>query len=198
MDVLIACEESGKVRESFRKRGHEAWSCDLVPSRDDSPYHLQMDAIEAAYTLPWDLMIAHPECTYLTNCAALHLYKDKKKVNGDNGERWAKMGAAASFFLALWNAPIPKIAIENPVMLGHPKRIFGIPEQTQIIHPWQHGHGEQKHTCLWLKNLPKITPTNIVEGREQRIWLMSPNPNRSRDRSETYQGIADAFAEQWG
>jgi hypothetical protein len=146
----------------------------------------------------WDLLIAHPECTYLANSGAKHLYAGMKAENGPNADRWAHMGAAAAFFLAMLNAPVPRVAIENPIMLGHPKRLFGIPEPTQIIQPWQFGHGETKATCLWLKDLPPLEPTNIVEGREQRIWKMAPGENRKRDRSRTYEGIAAAMAEQWG
>jgi hypothetical protein len=120
-----------------------------------------------------------------------------KAENGPNPDRWAQMGAAAAFFLALWNAPIARIAVENPIMLGHPKRLFGIPEPTQIIQPFQYGHGETKATCLWLKGLPPLVPTNIVEGREQRVFRMAPGPNRKRDRSRTYEGIAAAMADQW-
>jgi hypothetical protein len=120
-----------------------------------------------------------------------------KAENGPNPDRWAHMGAAAQFFLSLWNAPIARVCIENPIMLGHPKRLFGIPEPTQIIQPWQFGHGETKATCLWLRGLPPLRPTNIVEGREQRIWKMPPGDNRKRDRSRTFEGIAAAMAEQW-
>lgn len=204
MRVLVACERSGVVREAFRRRGHNAWSCDLEPADDGSPYHLQGDAIAAAYIGKqfgigyWDLLIAHPECTYLSNSGAKHLYAGMNKANGPNAERWAHMGAAAAFFLALWMAPVAQIAVENPIMLGHPKRLFGIPDPTQTIQPWQFGHGETKATCLWLKGLPPLVPTSIVEGREQRIWKMGPGPDRKRARSQTYEGIAAAMAQQWG
>jgi hypothetical protein len=206
--VLVACERSGVVREAFRAMGHRAWSCDLAPADDGSSYHIQGDAIAVAYglaegslcgrTYRWDLLIGHPECTYLANSGAKHLYAGMKAENGPNPDRWAHMGAAAAFFMALWNAPVPMIALENPVMLGHPKRLFGIPEPTQIIQPWMFGHGETKATCLWLKGLPPLEPTNIVEGREQRVFRMAPGPNRKRDRSRTYEGIAEAMAQQWG
>lgn len=210
--VLVACERSGVVRRAFRELGHDAWSCDLEPADDGSEHHIQGDALNVAigrvirpsasggnWHIPvWDLLIAHPECTYLANSGAKHLYAGMKAENGPNPDRWAHMGAAAAFFLALWNAPIPLIAIENPIMLGHPKRLFGIPDPTQIIQPFQFGHGETKATCLWLKNLPPLEPTNIVEGREQRVFRMAPGPNRKRDRSRTYEGIAAAMAEQWG
>lgn len=198
--VLVACECSGVVRRAFRALGHDAWSCDLEPAEDNSPFHFQTDALIAAYgglDRPWDLLIAHPECTYLSNSGAKHLYAGMKAENGPNADRWALMGAAAAFFLALWNAPVSRIAVENPIMLGHPKRLFGIPEPTQIIQPWQFGHGETKATCLWLKGLPPLAPTNIVEGREQRVFRMAPGPDRKRDRSRTFEGIAAAMADQW-
>lgn len=204
--ALVACERSGVVRRALRALGHDAWSCDLEPADDSSPYHIQRDALEAAYSghlkgyghHPWDLLIAHPECTYLANSSAKHLYAGMKAENGPNPDRWAMMGAAAMFFKALWNAPVPRIAVENPIMLGHPKRLFGIPDPSQIIQPWQFGHGETKATCLWLKNLPPLQPTSIVDGREQRVFRMAPGPDRKRERSRTFDGIADAMAAQWG
>jgi hypothetical protein len=197
--VLVACERSGVVRRAFRARGHLAWSCDLEPADDGSPHHIQGDAIKAAYSCgPWDLLIGHPECTYLANSGAKHLYAGMNAANGPNADRWAHMGAAAAFFLALWNAPVARIALENPIMLGHPKRLFGIPEPTQIIQPWQFGHGETKATCLWLKGLPPLVPTNIVTGREQRVFRMAPGPDRKKERSRTFEGIAEAMASQWG
>jgi hypothetical protein len=197
LKVLVACECSGVVRRAFNRLGHEAWSCDLQPAEDGSPLHIRGDAVAAAYGRPWDLLIGHPECTYLANSGAKHLYAGMNAANGPNGDRWAMMGAAAQFFLALWNAPVERIALENPIMLGHPKRLFGIPEPTQIIQPWQFGHGETKATCLWLKGLPPLRPTNIVDGREQRVFRMAPGPDRKRDRSRTFEGIAEAMASQW-
>lgn len=141
-------------------------------------------------------MIAHPPCTYMANSGAKHLYLDCKKENGRDEERWRLMYEAVDFFLKLWHSPIPRIAIENPIMLGHAKKLIG--EQSQIIQPWMFGHGETKATCLWLKNLPLLKPTNVVDGREQRVHLMSPSPDRWKERSRTYQGVADAFACQWG
>lgn len=198
MRVLVACECSGVVRRAFAARGHDAWSCDLKPAEDHSPQHIQGDAISAAYGRPWDMLIAHPECTYLANSGAKHLYAGMKAENGPDGARWAQMGAAAAFFLAMWHAPVPRIAVENPIMLGHPRRLFGIPKPTQTIQPWQYGHGETKATCLWLKGLPPLVPTNIVPGREARVWRMAPGPDRKADRSRTYAGIAEAMADQWG
>jgi hypothetical protein len=144
------------------------------------------------------MLIAHPECTYLANSGAKHLYAGMKAENGPNGDRWAKMGAAALFFRLMLQAPAPLKAVENPIMLGHPKRLFGIPDPTQIIQPWQFGHGETKATGLWLEGLPPLESTNIVDGREQRIWKMGPGPDRQKERSRTFQGIADAMADQWG
>jgi len=196
MRVLIACEESGVVRDAFIKRGHNAVSCDLLHSRKGGP-HYRTDVFEVI-SHGWDMMIAFPPCTYIANSGAKHLYKGMKKENGVCPSRWQKMLEGADFVSRLLRANIDKICVENPIMLGHAKRLRDIPQQDQIIQPWQFGHGETKQTCLWLKNLPKLQSTNIVDGREQRIWKMAPGPTRQRDRSETYQGIADAMAEQWG
>jgi len=196
--VLVACERSGVVRQAFRALGHDAWSCDLEPADDGSDFHLQCDAIRAACETDWELLVAHPECTYLANSGAKHLYAGMKAANGPNADRWAHMGAAAAFFLALWNAPVNRVCVENPIMLGHPRRLFGIPAPQQIIQPWQFGHGETKATCLWLRGLLPLRPTSIVEGREQRVFRMAPGPDRKRDRSRTYEGVAAAMAQQWG
>ena len=191
MRVLIACEYSGAVRRAFRALGHYAYSCDLLPSEDDSPFHIQGDALEAAYgTFPlsecqWDLMVAHPPCTDLSVSGARHFAA--KIADG-------RQGRALDFVRALMDAPIPRIAIENPISVisSH------IRKPDQIIQPWQFGHGETKATCLWLKGLPKLVPTNIVEGREARVHRMPPGPNRWKERSRTYAGIAAAMADQWG
>lgn len=207
MRVLVACEESATVRDAFRDRGFDAWSCDLLPTRGDPRWHIQGDAIRAAYAgkslghgapAYWDLLIGHPDCTYLANSGAKHLYAGMKAENGPNGARWAKLGAAAQFFMLLWNAPVAHVALENPVMLGHAKRLFGIPDASQFIQPHQFGHGECKATGLWLRNLPPLRPTNPVAGREQRVFRMAPGPDRKRDRSKTFDGIAAAMADQWG
>lgn len=213
MRVLVACERSGVVRNAFLEAGHIAYSCDLEPSDYESfGYHLQGDAIEAAYSLgPWDMLVAHPECTYLSNSSAKHLYAGMKKANGPAPERWARMGAAAQFFMTLWNAPVPRAVIENPIMLGHPKELFGIPEQTQIIQPWMFGDFETKGTCLWLRGLDPLLPTfrTWQDCRDalglptdakpkDRMFKMGPGPNRKRERSRTYAGIAEAMATQWG
>lgn len=196
MRVLVACEFSGIVRDAFAARGHDAWSCDLLPTERPGQ-HIQGDAIEAAYSRPWDLMIAHPECTFLANSGAKHLYAGMKAVNGPNPDRWARLGAAAQFFLTLWRAPIERIAIENPVMLGHARRLFGLPKPAQFIQPWQFGHGETKATGLYLKGLPLLRPTSVVAGREQRVFRMPPSADRWKERSRTFPGIAAAMADQW-
>lgn len=196
MRVLVACEFSGVVREAFRKAGHEAYSCDILPAADGSKHHFQEDVLKLLRRrgLPkWDLMIAHPPCTYLCNSGVRWLY------DGDrfNEERWAAMQKGAAFFLSLLGAKVPRIAVENPVMHGHAKAIIA-QEFGQSVQPWQFGHGEVKRTCFWLKNLPPLKPTNIVPGREARVHKMSPGENRGLLRSITYQGIADAMAAQWG
>lgn len=170
-------------------------SCDLEPTDRPGP-HYQGDIFDVLYD-GWDLMIAHPPCTYLANSSSKHLYLGKKKEGGPDLDRWARMRDGAEFFRRLWHADIPKVAIENPVMLGYAKLIIGA-EQTQIIQPWQFGHGETKKTALWLRNLPPLVPTDIVEARVARVHLMSPGPERQKLRSRTLPGIAAAMAEQWG
>lgn len=191
MKVLVACEFSGVVREAFRAYGHEAFSCDLLPSDWPSPNHYQGD-VRDLLSEPWDLMIAHPPCTYLANSGVRWLYGGKGTVV-DNA-RWDEMEEAARFFQLLLDAPIERIAVENPIQHRH----AALPKCDQIIQPWMFGHGETKATCLWLKGLPKLAPTNIVEGREGRVWYMSPGPDRWKERSRTLQGIANAMASQWG
>jgi hypothetical protein len=187
MRVLVACEFSGTVRDAFRARGHDAVSCDLLPSEAGEP-HIQGDVFEHLGS-GWDLMIAHPPCTYLCNSGVRWLH--------ERPGRWALMTQAAEFFRALLDCEIPLRALENPIMHRYAAEIVGS-RQDQIVHPWQHGHGEQKATCLWLRGLPNLSPTDIVEGREQRIWRMSKSNDRGKLRSITYQGIADAMADQWG
>lgn len=188
MRVLVACEFSGVVREAFRSRGHDAWSCDLIPAQDRSPHHYQKNALEiAAMTIPeWDLMIAHPPCTYLAVSGA-RWWKDRQKEQED--ARW--------FFISLAVIPIERIAIENPIGIMSRWR-----KPDQIIQPWQFGHPETKATCLWLKGLPKLQPTAVVEGREPRVHHESPGMKngltRQQRRSITLTGIAEAMAEQWG
>lgn len=188
MRVLIACEFSGIVRDAFRRKGHEAYSCDVLPTEKSSLLHYQCDIMNVI-DIGWDLMIAHPPCTYLSQSGVRWLYTEK--------DRLEKMIDAAMFFNALLDADIPKIAIENPVMNGYAQEIIG-QKQNQIIQPWQFGHGEIKKTCLWLKGLPLLKPTNIVNGREAKIHRMNPGKDRSRLRSITYKGIAEAMAGQWG
>lgn len=182
MRVLVACEFSGVVRRAFRALGHDAWSCDLLPSEDNSEFHIQGDAIFASWDPQWDLMIAHPPCTHLAVSGA-RWFKDKR----DEQE------AAINFFMELAESKIERIAIENPICIM--SRLYRKPDQ--IIQPWQFGHGEIKATCLWLKNLPKLTPTGIVGGREPRVHHASPGPNRWKERSRTLAGIASAMAAQW-
>lgn len=183
MKVLIACEYSGRVRDAFLAKGHDAMSCDLLPTDAPGPHH-QGDVFDIIGD-GWDLMIAHPPCTHLAVSGARHFAA--KKASGVQDE-------ALEFVRKLLDAPIEKIALENPISIISSK----IRKPTQIIQPWQFGHGETKATCLWLKNLPKLTPTNIVEGRDARIHLMPPSADRWKKRSETYTGIAKAMANQWG
>ena len=182
MRVLVACEYSATVRDAFRARGHDAWSCDLLPTEGDPQWHHEGDITDILYG-PWDLMIAHPPCTHLAVSGA-RWFKDKQEEQKD----------ALEFVRRLLDAPIDKIALENPISIISSK----IRKPTQIIQPWQFGHGETKATCLWLKNLPPLTPTKIVDGREARVHKMAPGPDRWKERSRTYPGIADAMAEQWG
>jgi hypothetical protein len=188
--VLVACEFSGVVREAFRRRGHEAWSCDLLPAEDGSAFHLQMDARFALIGgapgpkwAQWDLMVAHPPCTHLAVSGA-RWFKEKHE----------EQQRALAFVQELLDAPIARIAVENPISIISSR----IRKPDQIIQPWQFGHGETKATCLWLKNLPKLRATNVVDGREARVHRLPPGPDRWKERSRTYQGIADAMAEQWG
>jgi site-specific DNA-cytosine methylase len=187
MKVLIACEYSGRVRQAFRDRGHDAWSCDLLPAEDgpcNRAYHMQGDVL-GILGQGWDLMIAHPPCTDLAVSGSR--WFPEKRADG-------RQQAALEFVRQLLAAPIPRVALENPVSIISSQ----IRKPDQIIHPWQFGHGETKATCLWLRGLPKLTPTQIVPGREARVHRMPPGPDRWKDRSRTYQGIADAMAAQWG
>ena len=178
--VLVACEYSGRVRDAFIKHGCDATSCDLLPTDQEGP-HYQGDVLDIIND-GWDLMIAHPPCTHLAVSGARWFYKKQKE-----------QAEALNFVRTLLDAPINHIALENPVSIISSK----IRKPDQIIQPWMFGHGETKATCLWLKNLPKLEPTNIVDGRENTIHKMSPSPDRWKLRSLTYQGIADAMAAQW-
>jgi site-specific DNA-cytosine methylase len=182
LKVLVACEFSGRVREAFAKRGHDAWSCDLLPNEDGRLFHIVGDVTDILGD-GWDLMIAHPPCTHLCSSGA-RWFKDKAQQQLE----------AIEFVRLLLDAPIEKIALENPVGVLSSK----VRKPTQIIQPWQFGHGETKATCLWLKNLPKLKPTSIVPGREAKTHRMPPTVDRWKLRSITYQGIADAMADQWG
>jgi len=181
MKVLVACEFSGIVREAFKAKGHNAWSCDLLDTEIKGQHiignvlmHLHED---------WDLLIAHPPCTHLAVSGA-RWFKNKEQ----------EQQKAIDFFIELIYAPILKICVENPISIM--STVYRKP--SQIIQPWQFGHGETKATCLWLKNLPLLKPTKIVDGREARVHMMPPGPNRWKERSRTFQGIADAMAKQWG
>lgn len=200
MKILVNCEESGKVTAELRKLGHEAYSCDLMPTRGNPDWHIQDDAIAVAYREHWDMMLAFPPCTFLTNSGAKHLYKGGKKLNGKDEQRWIDMHLAAEFFNKLLLAPIDRIAIENPRMHCHARALI-VRIHTQSIQPWQFGHGEIKETRFWLKNLPLLEPTNIVDGRVPRVHHESPGVKngmtRAMRRSETLQGIAEALAKQF-
>jgi len=179
--VLIACEFSGIVRDAFTENGHDAWSCDLLESERPGK-HIQGDVLKILGN-NWDLIIAHPPCTHLSVSGA-RWFKDKKQEQAE----------AIDFFMRLINAPIDKIAVENPISIMSTR--YRKPDQ--IIQPYEYGHPYRKTTCLWLKNLPKLVPTNVVEGREQKCWKEPPHPDRWKRRSRTYEGIADAMADQWG
>jgi site-specific DNA-cytosine methylase len=181
--ILVACEYSGTVRDAFLALGHDAMSCDLLPTDRPGP-HYRGDVSDILGD-GWDMMIAHPPCTHLAVSGARHFAA--KQADGRQQD-------ALDFVRMLLDAPIPHIAVENPVSIISSR----IRKPDQVIQPWQFGHGETKATCLWLKNLPKLSPTNIVEGREARIHRMPPSADRWKKRSTTFQGIADAMAAQWG
>ena len=184
MKILVACEESQAVTIEMRRLGHEAYSCDIEPCSGGHPeWHLQVDALELL-KMKWDMILAFPPCTHLAVSGAR--YFEQKRKDG-------RQQAAIDFFMRFANADCPKIAIENPV--GMMSSVWRKPDQ--IIQPWQFGHGETKKTCLWLKGIPLLVPTNIVDGREQRIWKMPPSEDRAKNRAKTFPGIARAMAEQW-
>lgn len=193
MKILVACEESGKVRDAFRARGHDAWSCDLMPTRSNPEYHIQGDVIPLL-SEPWDMIIAFPPCTHLCCSGARHFPEKRKDGRQQEG---------IDFFMLFARHPCPKVAIENPV--GIMSTLWRKPDQ--IIQPWQFGHDASKATCLWLKGLPLLTPTEVLPRPPSGRWgnqspcganKLGPSPERSRLRSETYTGIALAMAEQWG
>ena len=181
MRILVACEYSATVREAFAAKGHEAVSCDLLPTEIPGP-HYEGNVLDILYD-KWDLMIAHPPCTHLAVSGA-RWFKDKQ----------VEQKEALAFVRELLNAPIGKIALENPISIISSK----IRKPDQIIQPWMFGHGETKATCLWLKGLPLLQPTNVVDGREARVHKMPPSPDRWKERSRTFKGIAQAMADQWG
>lgn len=183
MRVLIACEYSGRVRDAFRRRGHDAWSCDLLPTDAPGPHY--QCPVEEVLSMGWDLMIAHPPCTDLAVSGSR--WMAEKAADG-------RTNAALRFVRLLMASPIQRWCIENPVSLINTR----IRKPDQIIQPWEFGHGETKATCLWLNNLPRLRPTKYVEGRDARVWLMPPGPDRWKERSRTYEGIADAMGQQWG
>ena len=201
MRVLVACEESQAVTIELRKLGHEAYSCDIIKCSGGHPeWHLQVDALELL-KMKWDMIIAHPPCTYLTNAGARHLWKDHQL----NQERYKKGLEAKAFFMAFLNADCPKIAVENPI----PSKVFELPQYTQTVQPYEYGHPFTKKTCFWLKGLPPLIPTDIVEPTA--TWCPSGSyshkhgdkhrgmftKDRARNRSKTFPGIAKAMAEQW-
>ncbi|NBV95550.1 MAG: hypothetical protein EBR90_02020 [Actinobacteria bacterium] len=218
MKVLVACEYSGRVRDAFRAKGHDAWSCDLLPCEDDSRYHIHGDVRNELQPNRWDMLIAHPDCTYLTNSAAWALKDGPYHQNVKPGTlvgaaRRQAQAEALDFVRLLFDAPIEKKCLENPIgKIG-----TAIRKHTQIIQPWQFGHDANKATCLWLENLPLLVPTKIIGGRVVEWprgsgkfverWSnqtdsgqnnLTPSDDRWKDRARTYQGWADAMADQWG
>lgn len=183
--VLVACEFSGIVRDAFAARGADAWSCDLLPTERPGQ-HIQGDVLPLLLER-WDLVVAHPECTRLCNSGVRWLAERNL---------WEELDAACVFFQACLNANADRVAVENPIPHGHALKRIGV-RYSQVVQPWQFGHGETKATCLWLKGLPNLTPTKIVEGRAARVHREAPGPDRKNNRSRTMPGIAAAMAEQW-
>lgn len=183
MRVLVACEYSGRVRDAFLANGHDAMSCDLLPTEVPGPHY--QGSVTDVINEGWDLMICHPPCTHLAVSGARHFAA--KQASGVQQE-------ALDFVRLLIDAPIARIALENPISVISSR----IRKPDQIIQPWQFGHGETKATCLWLKGLPLLIPTNVVDGREPKVHMMAPGPDRWKNRSRTFEGIAKAMADQWG
>ena len=192
MKVLIACEYSGTVRDAFAAKGHDAWSCDILPT-ESKGNHFEGDVLEHL-DKGWDLMIAHPPCTYLSNAGARFLYP-KGKLNEDRYNLGLK---AKDFFMKLYNAPIDKICVENPIS----SKIFALPKHTQTIQPYEYGHPFSKATRLWLKNLPELKPTNIINKKQSTKvagnWFNKGGKDRQKNRSKFFNGFAEAMADQWG
>ena len=192
MKVLVACEFSGVITNAFRLKGHEAWSCDILPTDSNPDWHIQGDVLKQL-DKNWDMMIAHPPCTYLCNSGVSWLHKDES--------RWIELEKASEFFKTLLEYDIPKICVENPI----PHKYGKLPKYSQIVQPYEYGHPERKATCLWLKNLPKLKPTNNVKDemlklpktQQQRTFYV-PIKDRAKNRSITFEGIAKAMVEQWG
>ena len=182
MRVLVACEYSGRVRDAFRRRGHDAWSCDLLDCEGDPRWHYQAP-VEKMLGDGWDLMVAHPPCTHLATSGSRHFHRKQRE-----------QAEALDFVRLLMAAPIERWCIENPISIIS----SAIRPPDQIIQPWQFGHGETKATCFWLQNLPRLKSTEVVEGREPRVHMMTPGPNRWKERSRTFEGIAEAMGDQWG
>lgn len=195
--VLVACEFSGIVRRAFAAAGFDAWSCDILPAEDGSNRHITGD-VRGVLSDGWDLLIvAHPPCTRLCNSGVRWLSVPPPGRTAEDMRR--ELIEGASLFSTLWNAPVARRCIENPVMHRHAKALISnYRPPAQSVQPWQYGHGETKRTCLWLAGLPPLTPTNIVKGREARVHRMPPGPHRARERSRFYPGIAEAMAAQWG
>lgn len=197
MKVLVAFEFSGSTRNAFLARGHDAWSCDLLPAEDGSNRHIRAD-FRDLLGQGWDLlMVAHPPCTRLCNSGVRWL--SAPPPGRTEADMQGELVDAADMFSTAWNAPIERVCIENPVMHRYAKALISdYQPPAQSIQPWQFGHGETKRTCLWLRNLPLLQPTNIVEGREARIHRMPGGKNQARERSRSYRGISAAMAQQWG
>ena len=194
--ILIACEFSGVVRRAFLDRGHDAWSCDLLPAEDRSNRHITGD-VRSILDDGWGLLVAHPPCTRLCNSGVRWLSKPPFGRTVEDMKEELREGAA--LFSTLWNADIPCIAIENPVMHKHAKALIeGYKPPACTVQPYEFGHGETKRTCFWTRNLPPLEPTEIVDGRVPRVHHASPGPDRWKERSRTYPGIAAAIADQWG
>jgi hypothetical protein len=195
--ILVCCEESQAVTKAFRDAGHEAYSNDIQECSGGHPeWHLQMDALKALKLKKWDLVIAHPPCTYLT-ISANKWYKDQPARKSGalvGAERRQAREEAIEFFMEFVNADVPRMVIENPICVMSTR----YEKPSQIIQPWMFGHGETKATCLWIKGLPNLEPTDVVEGRKQAIWEMPPSADRTKLRSKTYEGVANAMVEQWG